>query len=160
MSLAAARKSLAPDNVTGHPERREVVSPRCYDSEDITSIISRTPGGSSPVKFSSSLSVSDSGGAGREANGTLTVVNLMREFEQQRQTFDGDVKALLEVKSGQPAMTNSNEELRKLKHRFEGWKKEYKFRLRETKARLHKLGNSDVEKSRRKWWEKLSARAL
>ncbi|KAF7836776.1 myosin-2-like isoform X1 [Senna tora] len=160
MSLAAARKSLASDSNAGHPGRQEVVSPRYYDSEDVTSTISRTPGGSTPIKFSSSLSASESGAAGREANGTLTVVNnLKREFDQRRQTFDVDVKALLEAKSGQSAIMNPDEELRKLKHRFEGWKKEYKIRLRDTKARLHKQGNSEVEKSRRKWWGKLSSRA-
>lgn len=160
MSLAAAKKSLASDNTTGNPGRHEVASPRCYDSEDVNSFISRTPGGSTPIKFSSSLSVSESGAAGRDANGTLALVsNLMREFDQRRQTFDGDVKALLEVRSGQPDILNPDEELRNLKHRFEGWKKEYKFRLRETKSRLHKQGNSEVDKSRRKWWSKLSSKA-
>lgn len=157
VSLATARKSLASDNIA-FPGRQEAVSPRYIDSEDFNSTISRTPGGSTPIKFSGSLSVSDSGAAGREANGTLSAVsNLMREFEQKRQTFDCDAKALLDAKSGPPAITNPDEEFRKLKHRFEGWKKEYKFRLRETKARLHKAGEGD--KSRRRWWGKLSSKA-
>ncbi|XP_028807595.1 myosin-2 isoform X2 [Neltuma alba] len=160
VSLAAARKSLASDNTTAYPGRQEVMSPRYNDSEDFNSLISRTPGGSTPIKFSSSLSVSDSGAPGREVNGTLSAVsNLMREFEQRRQTFDYDARALLDVKAGQSAIMNPDEELRKLKHRFEGWKKEYKFRLRETKARLHKVGNSEGERSRRRWWGKLSSRA-
>ena len=86
-----------------------------------------------------------------------SVSNLMKEFEQRRHTFDDDARALVEVKTGQSANTNSVEELRKLKHSFEGWKKEYKARLRETKARLHK---SEMDKSRRRWWGKLSSRAL
>ncbi|XP_061348341.1 myosin-2-like [Gastrolobium bilobum] len=160
MSLAAARKSLA-ENGNGQPVRNDVMSPFGYDSEDATSMGSRTPrtpGASTPLKYSTSLSEA---GAGRDANGTLsTVNNLMKEFEQRRQTFDGDARALLEVKTGQSVNTNSVEELRKLKHRFQGWKKEYKVRLRETKARLQKLGNSEVEKGRRKWWGKFSSRAL
>lgn len=152
VSLVAAKKSLASENGTVQPVRHDLVSPRYYDSEDATSVGSRTTGASTPIKFSGSLSVSD---IGRQANGTLTTVsNLMKEFEQRRQTFDEEVKALNEVKPGQSANTNSVEELRKIKQRFEGWKKQYKVRLRETKSRL--LEN---DKSRRTWWGKLSSRA-
>ncbi|KAK7262716.1 hypothetical protein RJT34_30293 [Clitoria ternatea] len=155
MSLVAARKSLAPESAAV-PPRRDLFSPCFYESEDAASLGSRTPGGSTP-KFSSSLSVSD---AGRQVNGTLTTVsNLMREFEQRTYNFDDEVRALNGIKMGQSANVNSAEELRKLKQRFEGWKKQYKVRLRETKARIHKLGNSETEKSRRTWWGKLSSRA-
>ncbi|KAH1127570.1 hypothetical protein AAZX31_06G236400 [Glycine max] len=153
MSLVAARKSLAPENATVQPVRRDFVLPRGYDSEDATSMGSQTPGGSTPM-LSGSLSVSD---AGRQVNGTLTTVgNLMKEFEQQRQNFDDEVKALNEVKPEQSANMNSFEELRKLKQKFEGWKNQYKVRLRETKTRLYK---SETEKSRRSWWGKFSSKA-
>lgn len=156
MSLAAARSSLASEHATGPPVRHDVASPFCYDSEDATSMGSRTPrtpGSSTPLKYSSSLS--EVRATARDTNGTLN--NLMKEFEQRRQTFDGDAKALLTA--GQSTNTNNSiEELRKIKHRFEGWKKEYKARLRETKARL--LKNSEMDKSRRKWWGMLSSRAL
>ncbi|KAG5119430.1 hypothetical protein JHK82_033850 [Glycine max] len=153
MSLVAARKSLAPENASVQPVRRDFVLPRGYDSEDATSMGSRTPGGSTPM-LSGSLSASD---AGRQVNGTLTTVgNLMKEFEQERQNFDDEVKALNDVKPEQSANTNSFEELRKLKQRFEGWKNQYKVRLRETKTRLYK---SETEKSRRTWWGKLSSKA-
>ncbi|KAK2408469.1 P-loop containing nucleoside triphosphate hydrolase superfamily protein [Trifolium repens] len=152
MSLVAARKSHASENGTVQPVRHDLVSPRYYDSEHATSMESRTTDGSTPMKLSGSFSLSD---AGRQANGTLTTVsNLMKEFEQRRQTFNDEVKALNEVKPGQSANTNSAEELRKLKQRFEGWKKQYKVRLRETKARL-----SENEKSRWTWWGKLSSKA-
>ncbi|XP_020223619.1 myosin-2 isoform X2 [Cajanus cajan] len=153
MSLAAARKSLSAENAGGQLARREVAS-FSYESEDATTMgtrTPRTPGASTPLKYSSSLS---------EANGSLTSVsNLMREFDQRRQTFDNDARALVEVKTGQSANTNSIEELRKLKHRFEGWKSDYKVRLKETKTRLHKVGNSELDK-RKRWWGKLSSRAL
>ncbi|WJX73410.1 Myosin-2, variant 3 [Trifolium repens] len=158
MSLAAAKTSLASENANGQPSRHDVASPSpfCYDSEDAISMGSRTPrtpGCSTPLKYSSSLSEIR---AMREGNGSLN--NLMKEFEQRRQTFDDDARALAEVRpTGQYANPNSIDELRKLKHKFEGWKKEYKTRLRETKARL-KLGNAEMDKSRRKWWGKLSSR--
>ncbi|KAK7401855.1 hypothetical protein VNO78_13680 [Psophocarpus tetragonolobus] len=155
MSLAAARKSLASENASSQLAGRDAATPFEYESEDATSIGSRTPCVGTPLKYSSSLSEI---GAGRDVNGTLaSVSNLMKEFEQRRHTFDDDARALVEVRTGQSANTNSIEELRKVKHRFEGWKKEYKARLRETKVRLHK---SELDKGRRRWWEKLSTRAL
>ncbi|GAV85356.1 LOW QUALITY PROTEIN: Myosin_head domain-containing protein [Cephalotus follicularis] len=153
MSLSAARKSLANDNNAGQPGRLDTsASPRYYDSEETMSMGSRTPGGSTPFKFSNA-------GVGRETNGSLNAVsNLIKEFEQRRQSFDDDSKDLVEVKIGQSAPSmNPDEELRKLKLRFQTWKKEYKVRLRETKARIHKL--PEYEKSRRKWWGKLSSKA-
>ncbi|KAH7544217.1 hypothetical protein JRO89_XS15G0130300 [Xanthoceras sorbifolium] len=153
MSLAAARKSLASENTAGEPGRVDVTSPRYYDSEDTMSMGSRTPSGSTP-KFSSAISV------GRESNGPLAVVNnLAKEFELRRHIFDDDAKAMVEVKAVSPASNmHPDVELRKLKIRFESWKKDYKIRLKETKVRLHKLGHSEVDKSRRKWWGKISSR--
>ncbi|KAI4322882.1 hypothetical protein L6164_022533 [Bauhinia variegata] len=152
-SLSAARRSLASDNTASHPGRHDVLSPRRNETEVSTSMAPRTPSASTPIKLTS---LSDNG-TGREANGTLAAVsNLIKEFEQRRQVFDDDAKAVVEVKSGHSSgFMNPVEELRKLKQRFEGWKKDYKVRLRETKVRLTKVGNSDVEKSRRKWWDKL-----
>lgn len=148
VSLAAAKKTIAAENAPPH----------YYDSED-TSMGSRTHGGTTPMKVSG---VSE-GGAGREMNGTVAAVNnLVKEFEQKRTTFDDDAKALAEAKSGQAqtgANVNPDEEYRKVKVRFEAWKKEYKARLRETKAKVHKNGHSEVEKLRRKWWGKLTTRA-
>lgn len=158
MSLAAARKSLASDNTPGEPGRLDAsTSPHPYDSEDTMSMGSRTPGGSTPMKF---LNIVPDAGSGRESNGSLTAVNhLTKEFEQRRQNFDDDAKALIEIKTTQPASTvHPDVELRKLKMRFETWKKDYKTRLREAKVRLNKLGQSEVEKTRRKWWEKISSR--
>ncbi|KAK9268785.1 hypothetical protein L1049_000548 [Liquidambar formosana] len=157
MSLAAAKKSLAADNTVGQPGRLDAsLSPRYYDSEDTMSVGTQT-GGSTPIKFSNSISV----GAGRETNGNLNAVShLVKEFEQRIETFDNDAKSLVEIKSGQSgSFMNPDEELRKLKLRFEAWKKDYKVRLRETKTRLHKLGHSEGEKSRRNWWGKRITKA-
>lgn len=129
MSLAAARKSLASDNTSGQP------SPQYNDLEDV-SVGSRTPGGSTP----------------NEVNGNSNMVgNLGKEFNQQKQGFDDDANTLLEFRAGN---TNPVDEYRKLKKRFEAWKKDYKVRLREAKMRIQKLGHLEGEKGRRTWWGK------
>lgn len=145
MSLAAAKKNHA----AGQDGRLDTPSsPGYYDSEGTPSMETRTPGANTPVKLSNV-------GAGRESNGNLnTVSHLAKEFEQRKQSFDDDAKTLVEVKSGQPSSNMNHDELKKLKQRFEAWKKDYKVRLRETKARLHKLGHSEGERIRRKWWGK------
>lgn len=145
MSLAAAKKNHA----AGQDGRLDTPSsPGYYDSEGTPSMETRTPGANTPVKLSNV-------GAGRESNGNLnTVSHLAKEFEQCKQSFDDDAKTLVEVKSGQPSSNMNHDELKKLKQRFEAWKKDYKVRLRETKARLHKLGHSEGERIRRKWWGK------
>lgn len=155
MSLATARKTLVADNGSGQLGKLDVSSiPHYYDSDN-TSMGSRTPGGSTPIKLSGTT---HDVGVGRDTNGTLSAVsNLVKEFELRRQTFDEDARALVEIKSGQSAsIVNPDEELRKLKLGFEVWKKEYKIKLRETKVKLHRLGHSE---GRRTWWGKRSSRA-
>ncbi|KAL4309084.1 hypothetical protein GQ457_01G005030 [Hibiscus cannabinus] len=141
-SLASARKSLAADSTAGQLGRADMVSPRHYDSEDNVSMGSRTPVG------------------GRE-NGSLNAVgNLLKEFDQRKQAFDDDAKSLAETRTAVPASNVSpDDELRRLKRRFETWKREFKMRLKETKARLHKRGRQESDRTRRKWWEKLGSRS-
>ncbi|KAE8692300.1 Myosin-2 [Hibiscus syriacus] len=154
-SLTAARKSLAANSAAGQPGRVDVLSPRCYDSQDNVSMGSRTTGGNTPILFSNAMP--DVVG-GRE-NGSLNELgNLLKEFEQRKQTFDADAKSLIDIKMPQPG-SNTNDELRRLKCRFKTWKKDYKLRLKETKARLHKRGHPESDKARRKWWGKLGSKA-
>ncbi|CAO2833475.1 unnamed protein product [Amaranthus hypochondriacus] len=153
MSLAAAKQSLVPEDAAGQPGRQDASpSPRSYDSDDNLFMGPRTPGECTPMKYSNPIVEA------REVNGGgLNPVNrLAKEFEQQTQVFDEDARALFSVPST-PGM-NSFDELRRLKMKFEVWKKEYKVRLKETKQTLHKIGHADVEKHRRKWWGKLSGR--
>ncbi|KAJ4843468.1 hypothetical protein Tsubulata_006796 [Turnera subulata] len=157
-SLAAARKSLASDNPGGQSEKLDSsTSPRFYDAEDNMSPGSQTPGGSTPKMFFHAF---PDFMAGRESNGPINAVgNLTKEFENRTQNFEDDAKLLVEVKAGQSASNgNPEEELRKLKIRFETWKKDFKLRLRETKGRLNKLWNGEADKNRRRWWGKLSTR--
>ncbi|KHG19058.1 Myosin-2 heavy chain [Gossypium arboreum] len=156
-SLTAARKSLAADNGAGQLGRADVLSPRCYDSEDNVSMGSRTTGGNTPVLFSGAMP--DVVG-GRE-NGSLNALgNLLKEFEQRKQNFDADAKSLIDIRVPQQASNvNPDDELRTLRLRFETWKKDYKLRLKAAKARLHKRGHPESDKARRKWWGKLGSRA-
>ncbi|TYJ38947.1 hypothetical protein E1A91_A04G030200v1 [Gossypium mustelinum] len=156
-SLTAARKSLAADNGAGQLGRADVLSPRCYDSEDNVSMGSRTTGGNTPVLFSGAMP--DVVG-GRE-NGSLNALgNLLNEFEQRKQNFDADAKSLIDIRVPQQASNmNPEDELRTLRLRFETWKKDYKLRLKAAKARLHKRGHPESDKARRKWWGKLGSRA-
>ncbi|KAL8239242.1 hypothetical protein R6Q59_015809 [Mikania micrantha] len=85
----------------------------------------------------------------RGNNGGL-VDNLANEFEQKRQNFDKDAKAVVERKM---SYSKQMEEFRKVKERFEMWKKEYKNQLRETKAKL-----VNTEGGKQSWWGKLSKR--
>lgn len=92
--------------------------------------------------------------------GLSVISRLAEEFEQRSQVFGDDATFLVEVKSGQAdANLNPDHELRRLKQMFEGWKKDYTARLRETKVILNKLGNEegDGEKGKKKWWGRLNS---
>lgn len=154
MSLAAARKSLATENVTGQAgggRQDTSTSPFGYESEDTTSTTA-TPGLRTPTTNFTNGNTPEL--RSRELNGSLNAVNhLAREFDQRRLNFDEDARAIVEVKV-EPEATGQQQqhpedEFRRLKLRFETWKKDYKARLRETKARLH----SD-KRRHRKWWGK------
>ncbi|XP_055807191.1 myosin-2-like isoform X2 [Solanum dulcamara] len=157
-SLVSAKKSLGVDNPAGHPGKPEgSPSPCGYESEDTTtSMGTRTPGGSTPIEYASNGV--DFGGI-REINGGLCVVNyLNREFELRKQNFDEEAMAIAQLKSGQLQSTSPAEDFRRLRHKFDEWKKDYKARLKETKSKVHKLGYSEAEKTRRNWWGKKSKR--
>ncbi|KAI3466158.1 hypothetical protein Pfo_022821 [Paulownia fortunei] len=156
MSLAESKKSLGSDNTIGQPGRLNgAQSPHFYDSED-TSMGTQTPGGSTPIRF---VNNGTDDVPCRDTNGGLNPVSpLVKEFEQRKQNFDDEAQAVIEVKLGHSPSVNPIEEFRRLKHRFEAWKKDYKVRLREAKAKAHKLGQTEAEKHRRKWWGKRSKR--
>ncbi|KAK6132735.1 hypothetical protein DH2020_033540 [Rehmannia glutinosa] len=154
ISLAESKKSLGTDNTLRRPGRLDgAQSPHYYDSED-TSMGTQTPGGSTPLRF---LNNGIDDVPCNEMNGGLDPVShLVKEFEQRKQNFDHEAQAIIEVKPGHSPSVNLVEEFRRLKHRFEAWKKDYKVRLREAKAKVHRLGQTEGEKHRRKWWGKRS----
>ncbi|XP_020095409.1 myosin-1 [Ananas comosus] len=158
LSLAVAKKSLASDNLpTQQHGKTDDASPinHYYESEDTMSVDFRTPE-STPMKEPNS---SERGVMRTPDDGAHSAVSyLVKEFEHRKQVFEDDAGFLVAVKSGQVGLDISpDEELRKLKARFAAWKKEYKGRLRETKAALHKL-NSHEEKTRKRWWGKRSTK--
>lgn len=127
MSLAAACKIMVPDKTASDGN----------DSEETMSLGTTT----------------------EELNGSLNAVkNLSVEFEQRRVVFDEDVKCHVDVKLEPDSVSirkqHAGEELSRLKLRFEKWKKDYKARLRGTKARLRL--NGDKDRRHRKWWCKKS----
>lgn len=155
MSLAAAKKSLVTDNAVNLPRRLDgAQSPQFYESED-TSMGTQTPGGSTPIRYANGTDELHC----RDTNGSLNPVShLTKEFEERKCAFDEEAIAIADVKSDHSPV-HAVEEFRRLKHRFEAWKKDYKARLREAKSRVYKLGRGEAEKHRRKWWGKKSIRS-
>ncbi|KAI3702898.1 hypothetical protein L6452_28651 [Arctium lappa] len=95
-------------------------------------------------------------------NNSNTVNELAKELEQKKRNFEDDAKAIAEVKLGNMPYPKQIEEYKRVKLRFDTWKKEYKNRLRETRAKLGKgvngeAGGSD-KRARQSWWGKLSKR--
>ncbi|MCO5570788.1 hypothetical protein L7F22_024516 [Adiantum nelumboides] len=172
LSLAAAKKSLASDDIASQgfkydetfPFKSGITKQRAarhilpqedddLDWDDTTSVGTKTPDHlSTPRKPFLDLSM----GRGDLDAGRSVVSHLAKEFEHRRQVFNDDSSFLIEVKAGQTeASLNPDEELRKLKQRFDTWKKDFKSRLRETKSILQKLGNSDsAQRLRKNWWSK------
>ncbi|KAI3778635.1 hypothetical protein L2E82_08016 [Cichorium intybus] len=100
------------------------------------------------------------GGASEMTAGLSLISRLAEEFEQRSQVFGDDARFLVEVKSGQiEADLNPEQELRRLKQMFEGWKKDYGAKLRETKVILNKLSSEEAsggDKAKRNWWGRLN----
>ncbi|KAL6657794.1 hypothetical protein ACP70R_005574 [Stipagrostis hirtigluma subsp. patula] len=156
LSLVAAKKSLASDDVATRPTRTDATPTHAqYDSEDTLSTGTHTPEATELRYHNHNPEVKVS--AGNSDRRVNAVNHLAKEFEDRRQVFEDDAGFLVAVKSGQIGSNmNPDEELRKLKDRFATWKKDYKSRLKETKVNLQKVGND--EKSRKRWWGKKSSK--
>ncbi|KAK3033693.1 hypothetical protein RJ639_033917 [Escallonia herrerae] len=138
-SLSIAKKSLALDD----SERNSDASVNVSDDRD------------SSWDTGNNYRGQESNGVRPMSAGLSVISRLAEEFEQRSQVFGDDAKFLVEVKSGQvDASLDPDRELRRLKQMFDGWKKDYGARLRETKVILHKLGNEEGsgDKARKKWW--------
>ena len=138
-SLSIAKKSLAMDD----SERNSDASVNASDDKEYS------------WDMGNHHRRQESSGTRSMSAGLSVISRLAEEFEQRSQVFGDDAKFLVEVKSGQiEASLNPDRELRRLKQMFEGWKKDYAARLRETKVILNKLGSEDgsIEKAKKKWW--------
>ncbi|KAI3717859.1 hypothetical protein L1987_69746 [Smallanthus sonchifolius] len=150
VNLAAAKKTLVSgitDVQIGRPD--DSLSPNYYDSEDNISGI-QTPAQMTPVRI---------GNSRRESNVISDTIDfLSKEFEQRKQHFDNDAKAVVNENPGRPP-SKQIEDYKNLKKKFEMWKKEYNNRLREAKTRLVKGVHSESgDRQTRHWWGKLSKR--
>ncbi|XP_024403089.1 myosin-3 isoform X2 [Physcomitrium patens] len=177
LSIAAAKQSLATDE---HPLQTPVKDDNgCISIEKQQRITKRqllppgdeqldwddaaTNGTRSPDQFTNKYLVTGSeySTPRGDVDAARSVVNhLMREYDHRTQVFNDDVDFLVEVKSGlTEAHLNPEDELRKLKVRFDTWKKDFKVRLRETKLVLNKLcamdsAEKEKDRTRRNWWGK------
>ncbi|XP_021997554.1 myosin-1 isoform X2 [Helianthus annuus] len=115
--------------------------------------------------FSRRNSNDAAGASSNEMSAGLSLISrLAEEFEQRSHVFGDDAQFLVEVKSGQAeASLNPEEELGRLKQSFEGWKKDFGARLRETKVILNKLSSEEGssgrggEKVKKNWWGRLNS---
>lgn len=93
---------------------------------------------------------------GKDVGAGIDVIGRLTEgFQQRTEVFVDDAKFLVEVKSGEEeANLDPEKELKKLKQRFESWKKDFSIQLRETQVIINKLSSEDSnsEKSKKKWW--------
>ncbi|GMJ12988.1 myosin 1 [Hibiscus trionum] len=138
-SLSIAKKSLAVDD----SQRNSDASVNASDDRELS------------WDTGSNNRVPESNGLRPMGAGLSVISRLAEEFDQRSQVFGDDAKFLVEVKSGQvEANLNPDRELRRLKHMFETWKKDYAARLRETKVVLNKLGSEEsaLDKVKKKWW--------
>lgn len=176
VSLAAAKKTLANDDFDSQQTRPEdgmnlrITVPKLeratrhilphedddFDWDEATTLGTKTPEpNSTPVRYTP-ITGNDINQAKELDAGRPVVSHLVKEFDHRTQVFDDDAEFLVEVKSGQTdANLNPEHELRKLKQRFDIWKRDFKVRLRETKAVLQRLGAPESgDKNKKKWWGK------
>ncbi|KAI0507448.1 hypothetical protein KFK09_013573 [Dendrobium nobile] len=139
LSLAASK--------TSQPCGRPVLSPvhhdlHNYDSEDGISTRMHTPDATPPRQFPVETSA-----PARDYEGKNDRVGLLAiELEQRMQVFENDARLIGQL--------NPEEEFRRLKVRFNAWKKYFKAQLRETKAVLRKSGMFEGVKKQKRWWIK------
>ncbi|VFQ67321.1 unnamed protein product [Cuscuta campestris] len=121
-------------------------SSRSYGS---TRSLSVGTGGSASVNYDDSDAESVQEGGG----GFLAVSQLVKEFEQQKQRFEGETTRIGQLKT-RSATPEAAEELKKLKAHFSEWKEDFKDRLREARMKLHKAEQHPKERRRQKrmWW--------
>lgn len=74
------------------------------------------------------------------------VNQLAREFQTEREAFEHNARAVVEVRPPSPSSAKSVEELKSLKRQFASWKKEYEARLKKTKAELKRLVHAEKKR--------------
>jgi myosin-5 len=174
LSLAAAKRSLAAVEPVPHtPKNKDETMNVCisagrhqnhatrhmlaHDEDDFDWDDDTTVGNKSPDLVSKCHQQKPEYMYGAEVEAGRSVVgHLVREFDHRTEVFNDDVDFLVEVKSGvTEASLSPEEELRKLKARFDTWKKDFKGRMRDTRLVLQRLSNVESnERAKKKWWGK------
>jgi myosin-5 len=174
LSLAAAKRSLAAVEPVPHtPKNKDETMNVCisgrrhqnhatrhmlaHDEDDFDWDDDTTVGNKSPDLVSKCHHQKPEYMYGAEVEAGRSVVgHLVREFDHRTEVFNDDVDFLVEVKSGvTEASLSPEEELRKLKARFDTWKKDFKGRMRDTRLVLQRLSNVESnERAKKKWWGK------
>ncbi|CAM6018760.1 unnamed protein product [Sphagnum balticum] len=174
LSLAAAKRSLAAVEPVPHtPKNKDETVNVCisagrhqnhatrhmlaHDEDDFDWDDDTTVGNKSPDLVSKCHHQKPEYMYGAEVEAGRSVVgHLVREFDHRTEVFNDDVDFLVEVKSGvTEASLSPEEELRKLKARFDTWKKDFKGRMRDTRLVLQRLSNVESnERAKKKWWGK------
>ncbi|CAM6041637.1 unnamed protein product [Sphagnum compactum] len=174
LSLAAAKRSLAAVEPVPHtPKNKDETVNVCisagrhqnhatrhmlaHDEDDFDWDDDTTVGNKSPDLVSKYHHQKPEYMYGAEVEAGRSVVgHLVREFDHRTEVFNDDVDFLVEVKSGvTEASLSPEEELRKLKARFDTWKKDFKGRMRDTRLVLQRLSNVESnERAKKKWWGK------
>ncbi|CAK9869416.1 unnamed protein product [Sphagnum jensenii] len=174
LSLAAAKRSLAAVEPVPHmPKNKDETVNVCisagrhqnhatrhmlaHDEDDFDWDDDTTVGNKSPDLVSKCHQQKPEYMYGAEVEAGRSVVgHLVREFDHRTEVFNDDVDFLVEVKSGvTEASLSPEEELRKLKARFDTWKKDFKGRMRDTRLVLQRLSNVESnERAKKKWWGK------
>ena len=149
MSLAAAKKSLA-SKCTQNQNGTFDPFPfyHSYGDDNTMPVGTQATNGRRELDFSDLPCHTEP----QETNCRLNDINHLRN--QRKKVFHDNANIVGKLKPVHLASISMSpdDELRKLKLRFELWKKDYRARLHEIKATLLKLGRSETKNSRTKWW--------
>ncbi|XAR53668.1 hypothetical protein NMG60_11022309 [Bertholletia excelsa] len=146
MSLVAAKKSLTSECTTDQPG----MSPmhHCYSADETMKMGSRLTDGRRELEDLSNFPYDTES---QLANSRINGINQVNGHHKM--VFHDNARGVGAIRSVYPpSSTIPEDELQKLRMRFEAWKKDYKVRLQETKATLQKVGQAETKKGRKKWW--------
>ena len=143
MNLVAARKSTSSEK-SNTEKSSDTESPRFYDCEDASSVISSS---SSLAKFPSKNTTASTCG---DMGGLELAVP-----EQKRHKYGDEARAVIKLKSLNIPWLSPRDELHNLKNRLSAWKTGFKGRSKDANAKSQKPGEADGNKARRKWYYKL-----
>nr|GMC49941.1 myosin-2 isoform X2 [Ipomoea batatas] len=124
-------------------------------THSFNSTTTSTPKGTSSPAGSASMKSSnyDSDAESIRDCGLIAVSHIVNEFELKKQKFEDDAANIVQLKARQPHSSSPEAELKRLKNQFTAWKQDYKVRLRDTRANLHKLEHSK-DRRQKTWWGK------